>query len=222
MPYFKKDFFDFLKELSQNNNREWFAENKTRYELSVKIPFEEFIQDVILRIHEIDDSITVSAKDSIFRIYRDVRFSKDKKPYKEQVSGIICEGGRKNYTVPGTYIEIHHDNWKIYGGAYFIDSKLLQNLREYILSNMEEFNSLINDKKFKKVYGELHGEKHKRLPKEFVEAAKKQPLLFNKQFYFFDRLEPKKLLSKNVVDLVMDHYHIARPLSLFLQEGMRG
>ena len=87
---------------------------------------------------------------------------------------------------------------------------------------MEEFNSLINDKKFKKVYGELHGEKHKRLPKEFVEAAKKQPLLFNKQFYFFDRLEPKKLLSKNVVDLVMDHYHIARPLSLFLQEGMRG
>ncbi len=221
MSYFNQDFFDFLEELKDNNNREWFNENKQRYQLSVKMPFEEFIQDVIFRIHEVDDRITVTAKESIFRIYRDVRFSKDKHPYKEQVAAIICEGGRKNYTVPGTYIEIRHDNWKVYGGAYFIDTKLLRNLREFIVTNLDEFNELVNDKKFKKYFGEIHGEKHKRLPKEFTEAAEKQPLLFNKQFYFFNRLEPKKLLSNKVVDIVMDNYHAAQPLSSFLEEGLK-
>jgi uncharacterized protein (TIGR02453 family) len=222
MSYFNQDFFNFLKELSENNNREWFNENKKRYELSVKMPFEEFIQDVILRIREVDDRINVSARESIFRIYRDVRFSNDKRPYKEQVSAIICEGGRKNYTVPGTYLELHHDNWKVYGGIYFIDSKLLRNLREYIVTNADEFNQLINEKKFKKYFGEIHGEKNKKLPKEFVDAAEKQPLLYNKQFYYFNRLEPKKLLSNKVVDIVMERFHAAQQLSSFLEDGMRG
>lgn len=222
MSYFNRDFIDFLTELKDNNNREWFNENKKRYELSVKIPFEEFIQDVILRIHEIDERVNVTAKESIFRIYRDVRFSKDKRPYKEQVAAIICEGGRKNYNVPGTYIEIHHDNWKVYGGAYFIDTKMLYSLRSHIASNLDEFNKLLKDKKFKRYFGEIHGEKNKKLPKEFMEAAENQPLLFNKQFYFFNRMEPRKLLSSKVVDIVMDNYMAAQPISDFIEEGMQG
>ncbi|MBN1301436.1 MAG: DUF2461 domain-containing protein [Melioribacteraceae bacterium] len=221
MSYFNQDLFDFLRELQKNNNREWFNANKKRYELSVKIPFEEFIQDIILRIREVDDRVTVTPKDCIFRIHRDIRFSNDKRPYKDQVSAIICEGGRKNMNVPGTYIEIHHDTWKIYGGAYFIDTKMLYSLRNFIADNMSEFNGLIKDKKFKKYFGEIHGEKSKKLPKEFMEAAGKQTLLFNKQFYFFNRLDPKKLLSNKVIDLVMDHYHAAHPMSSFLEEGMR-
>jgi uncharacterized protein (TIGR02453 family) len=221
MSHINQDFFDFLKDLSNNNNREWFKENKKRYELSIKIPFEYFIQDLINRIHEIDERITITPKEAIFRIYKDVRFIKDKRPYKEQVSAIISQGGRKDFTTPGTYIEIHQDNWKIYGGAYFLEKDQLQRLREHITSNLDEFESLMNAKEFKKWFGSIQGEANKRIPKEFKEVFEKQPLIANKQFYYFARLEPKKLLAKNVMETIMKIYKASLPMNEFLEDGMK-
>lgn len=95
MAHFTQDYLDFFKELAANNNKDWFHGNKKRYEASVKKPFEEFVQDIINRTSELDDRFAGEAKKAVFRIYRDVRFSKDKTPYKLNCSAIIAPGGKK-------------------------------------------------------------------------------------------------------------------------------
>ncbi|MBU2494100.1 MAG: DUF2461 domain-containing protein [Bacteroidetes bacterium] len=220
MSHFTKDFIKFLKDLSKNNNREWFNENKKRYESSVKEPFFNFIDEMITRINMDDPSVTIEPKDAIFRIYKDVRFSKDKSPYKTQASAVISPGGRKDLVYPGMYIEINHIDFKIYGGLYQLDKNQLQAVREHITANLLKFSKLLNDKKFKTTYGEISGEKNKRVPPEFAEALAKQPLIANKQFYFFDRLDHETILKPNLTDIVMKHYHTAKPINTFLKEAL--
>ena len=95
-----KNALDFLKELSKNNNREWFHANKKRYEADLKKPFEAFIGQLIESFNRIDPSIEIQPKEAIFRIYRDTRFSKDKTPYKTHVGAIISKYGRKGKEYP--------------------------------------------------------------------------------------------------------------------------
>ena len=220
MSHFTKDFIKFLKDLSKNNNREWFNENKKRYEASVKDPFYNFVDELITRINIDDPRVTIEPKDAIFRIYRDVRFSKDKSPYKTQASAVISPGGRKDLVNPGMYLEINDKDFKIYGGLYMLDKNQLQSVREYIASNLKQFSKLLNDKKFKTTYGEIHGEQNKRLPVEFDKIKDEQPLIANKQFYFFDRLDLETILKPNLTDIVMKHYHIAKPMNTFLKEAL--
>ena len=91
MKYFTKDFAAFFKDLEKNNNREWFHENKKRYEDSVKNPFHNFVEELIGGLSDIFPTLTIQPKDAIFRIHRDVRFSKDKTPYKIHASALISE-----------------------------------------------------------------------------------------------------------------------------------
>lgn len=220
MSHFTKEFIKFLKDLSKNNNREWFNENKKRYENSVKEPFFNFVDEIITRINMDDPSVAIEPKDAIFRIYRDVRFSKDKSPYKTQASAVISPGGRKDLVNPGMYLEINDNDFKIYGGLYMLDKNQLQSVREHIAANLKQFSKLLNDKKFKTTYGEIHGEKNKRLPVEFDKIKDEQPLIANKQFYFFDRLDLETILKPNLTDIVMKHYHVSKPMNAFLKEAL--
>ena len=104
MKYFTQDYLDFFKELAANNHKEWFDENRKRYEKSVKDPFKKFVEALIAETHKFDPSVNIEAKDAIFRINRDIRFSKDKTPYKLDRSAIISSGGRKDHSIPGFYI----------------------------------------------------------------------------------------------------------------------
>ncbi len=198
MGHFSQDFLNFFTELEENNNREWFLENKKRYEDSVKKPFEYFVQDMIYRIHEDDENMICTTKEAIFRIYRDVRFSNDKTPYKTHVSAVIGNGGRKNYTDPGTYLELSAKHIRFYSGIYQLSKDQLEKVRIFLSSNLDEFNRLLNDKNFKKHFGTIRGEQNKRISKEFADALDKQPLIANKQFYFFSELESNKILAKNL------------------------
>lgn len=220
MTYFTKDLIKFLKDLEKNNNRDWFNENKERYIKSAKEPFEVFIGDLIEAMSPHFESLAITPKEAIFRIYRDVRFSKDKKPYKVQVSGLVNPGGRKSMTMPGVYVEISPNHMRAYSGLYQLDSKQLKNLRSHITHNLDEFNALIADKKFKKVYGEIRGEQNKVIPKEFREDAESQPLIYNKQFYYFTEWPPEIVLDDKLVKKVVDAFVIAQPLSEFLYEGI--
>ena len=221
MKYFNQDFIDFFKELSNNNNRDWFNENKQRYIESVKDPFYFFIEELIHEIHDDDKSINITPKEAIFRIYKDVRFSKDKLPYKTTTSAIISPGGRKDFTTPGYYIEMDANGIRLYGGAHFLDKTQLQNLREHIASNLDEFKKLQNEKKFKKKFGTLLGEQNKRIPKEFKEAAEIEPLMANKQFYYRVDLSTKKVLSNTLIDSLMKLYAVGKPINQFLVNGIR-
>ena len=222
MKYFNQDFIDFFKELSNNNNRDWFNENKQRYIESVKDPFYFFIEELIHEIHDDDKSINITPKEAIFRIYKDVRFSKDKLPYKTTTSAIISPGGRKDFTTPGYYIEMDANGIRLYGGAHFLDKTQLQNLREHIASNLDEFKKLQNENKFMKKFGTLLGEQNKRIPKEFKEVAEIEPLIANKQFYYRVDLSAKIILSNTLIDLLMKLYAVGKPINQFLVNGIRG
>lgn len=116
MSFFVKDFIDFFSELEKNNNKVWFDENKKRYEKYVKIPFIEFVTEIIIRVQEDDSLVNINAKEAIFRINRDVRFSNDKSPYKSHTSAAISAGGKKDFAYPGIYLELSHKGLGVYGG----------------------------------------------------------------------------------------------------------
>ncbi len=216
MSYFTKDFFKFFSDLEKNNDRDWFNENKKRYEESVKKPFQNFIQDAINIVATDDPLVTIEPKDAIFRIHRDVRFSPNKAPYKTHASAVVSRGGRKDFTTPGMYIEFGAKGGRIYSGFYEIEKEKLQAMREQIAKNLKEFNKLIKGKRFVDNFGEIRGEQHKRIPPEFKEAFEKQPLIANKQFYYFADLTKKEILEDDVLKRVFNLYKIAKPLNEFL------
>ncbi|MEZ4980462.1 MAG: DUF2461 domain-containing protein [Saprospiraceae bacterium] len=222
MAYFTKDFIDFWKDLKENNDRDWFNENKKRFKSHVEKPFQEFIGDAIVRFQQYEPSILITPKEAVFRIYRDIRFSADKTPYKDHISAVVAPGGRKGNMMGGAYIELSNENSKVYGGIYMPDKKTLENIRYHIAANPDEFQSLLEDETFKKTYGEIQGEKNTRLPKEFDEAAERQPLIYNKSFYFFHRFKPTDILKDNFMDLIVEKYVAGKPMADFLIRGAKG
>ena len=213
---------DFLKDLSKNNNRDWFQENKARYEADLKKPFENFVGQIIHEIQKIDPRITIEPKKAIFRINRDTRFSKDKSPYKTNVGAIINPGGTKGKELPGLYIHLEAGAMMLGGGAYFLDKEPLYQVRQYIMLNPARFNNIINDSNFKAHFENgVVGETNKKIPAEFQEAAANQPLLYNKQFYVMAELDPQNALRDDALAFVMLHYNAMKPLNDFLIEALR-
>lgn len=221
MSFFTKDFLEFFRELEQNNNRDWFHGNKKRYDASVKKPFNNFVEEMISRIHAVDPEVAIPAKDAIFRINRDIRFSKDKSPYKTHMAAVISREGRRNHAEPGLYFHLGADKVYLGGGAYQLDKQPLYNVRKTIAENTDEFQKLIEDKQFKKKFGGIKGEQNKVLPKEFKEAAETQPLIYNKQFYYMAELSPNVVVKKDLADRFMDYYLASRNMAEFLKSAMQ-
>lgn len=219
MTYFTPDFIQFLRELPANNNRDWFLENKKRYEKSIKIPFEKFISDLIDELKKEDMRLKdITAKECIFRLNRDVRFSKDKSPYKIHVSALISPNGRKSVNGFGIYIELSGEHARLYSGAYMPSSEFLQQIREKIYNEPERLAKLISDKEFRDNFGEIRGEKNKRLNKPFSEIVEKQPLILNKSFYYFKEYKPEIVLEKDFVKQLIKDYKIIQPINCFFEE----
>lgn len=222
MKYFSPDFIQFFIDLAPNNNKEWFDANRKRYETNVKKPFEQFVSDLINEIHKIDESVNITYKEAIFRINKDVRFSKDKEPYKLNRSAIISPVGTKDKTIPGMYFEITPEEVGVYGGLYMPDKNQLQRVREEISSNLKKFNTLITEKEFVRIYGEILGEKNVRLPKEFNEIVKEQPLVANKQFYYYTKLPVEAIFKPNFLKTLTNYYILSKPICDFFMKPVRG
>lgn len=220
MTPFTKDYVKFLKDLAANNNREWFHANKKRYEESAKKPFERFVQEVIDQVGKIDKGVKITAKEAIFRIHRDIRFSKDKTPYKTNLSAVINHGGRKDMHSPGMYVELSPEHVRVYGGLYMLDKTQLEKVRTYLSKNGAAFKKLYSAKKFKDSFGTIRGEQHKRAPKEFAGAIEKEPLILNKQFYYFAEEKPALISKPELTQAIMSHYKTMKPLSDFLYKAI--
>ena len=126
MAYFDADFIQFFKELEAKNNRDWFQANKKRYEARVKKPFASFVAELIDQLQPLDPRMLITPKDAIFRIYRDVRFSPDKAPYKNHVSANLSPGGRKDMLRPCIYLQFNHQSAAVYSGLYRLQAKEVQ------------------------------------------------------------------------------------------------
>jgi len=220
MSYFTKSYLQFLSELSQNNDRDWFNANKKRFKEDVEKPFIAFIADLIDQVSAVDPKIVLTPKDAIFRIYKDVRFSKDKTPYKTHMSAAINEGGRKGTKTGGIYIHSSFDSFKIYTGFYMPKPKQVQLVREAIVSDLKGFSKIINKADFKKYFGELQGEEHKRVPKEFAEWIEQQPLLMKKSYYAVHNLDAAVILQDDLINQCMQHFMAAQPLGVFFDKAI--
>lgn len=216
MAWFSPDFNRFFIELAANNNKDWFHANRTRYENVVKQPFERFVGEMITRVAKVDPKVRIEPKEAIFRINRDVRFSKDKAPYKLNRSALISAAGRKDMNASGIYFELGPEAVRIYGGAYMPDKDALLRIRSRIAKDLTKFRKLREDKDFIKRFGTVQGEANMRLPPEFQAAAAKEPLLYNKQFYYGAELPPKLVTSPKLPDLLMEHYAAMAPMNAFL------
>lgn len=220
MNYFSPDYLDFFKELAPNNHKDWFDINRKRYEANVKKAFEVFITDLIAAIKKHDDKIEITYKESIFRINRDVRFSKNKEPYKLNRSAIISPKGRKDKAFPGLYLEMGPEYYRIYGGVYQPDKEQLYAIRETIVSDPKIFKKLVTAKKFQGTFGEIRGDKNKIIPKEFRELAEDTPLIFNKQFYWFTEFEPELIESEDLLEKTMEVYLANKNMMDFFAKAM--
>ncbi len=219
MAFFQKDLLDFFIELAPNNNKDWFDLNRKRYENSVKEPFKKFVNHIISKLAEIDPTFKeLEAKDCIFRINRDIRFSKDKQPYKMQVSAVVSPLGKKSKAINGVYFELGPEHLRVYGGVYEIDKDDLLTVREGIAENIAEFQKTYNNPLFVKTFGELKGEKNKIIPKELKLAAEKEPLIFNKQWYFYTQFEPETILFDNLDETILNCYKAGRPVEEFFNK----
>jgi uncharacterized protein (TIGR02453 family) len=176
---------------------------------------------MIDRAAAVDDRFAGEAKDAIFRINRDIRFSKDKSPYKLQMGAVIAPGGRKEgMGIPGMYLELSPAHFRFYSGVYMPEKEVLYNIRDYIMKHSKELDKLVSDKEFVSKFGELRGEKNKVLPKEFKAAAEEQPFLFNKQFYFFAELPAETILRDDFAEVIMEHFEASQPVRQFLTKAI--
>lgn len=221
MNYFTEDFLDFFKDLSRNNTREWFHENKKRYEQSVKNPFLNFLEDLFEEIKRHDKEFKVEARDCIARINRDIRFSKDKTPYNLHCTAFAGRGGKKNKEIPGIFLRFGPSETGIMGGCYMPNKDQLLAIRRTISRDILKFRKLIGAKKFQSQFGTIIGEEHKRIPPEFKAVYSKEPLIAKKQFYYMAQREPELILSKDLLGEVMGYWHAARPVNDYLIKAIQ-
>ncbi|WP_121353817.1 DUF2461 domain-containing protein [Flavisolibacter nicotianae] len=145
----------FLTQLKKNNNKPWFDAHRVQYE-AAKIDFSNFIQLVIDALQKSDTTITgLSSRDCLFRINRDIRFSKDKTPYKSNFGASIKRGGRKS-GFAGYYFHLEPGASFIGGGLWMPEAPALKNMRQEIDYNWEEFQAIIKEKNFKKTYADVY------------------------------------------------------------------
>ena len=215
---FPPDTLDFLFELASNNNREWFTRNKHRYEDFVVAPSLDFIAAVGERMPKLSEEITCIPKrvgGSLFRIYRDVRFAHDKRPYKTNIGIHFRHTQARNAHAPGYYLHIGVDECFVGGGMWRPDSAALQRIRTRIVEKPEEWKKLLRGRKFKRDF-ELGGEKLKRPPKGFPPEHEYVEYLKQKSFIGIANFDHGLVLDPDIVDYALEMYTTAQPLMRFL------
>ena len=217
----KQQTFNFLEELSQNNNREWFQENKLRYE-EAKQNVEEFTEGILSLIKETDQSIPahLTAKKSIMRIYRDIRFSKNKTPYKTNF-GISISAGGKATGCPGYYFHIEPNKSFVAGGYWAPEADHLKAMRQEIDYNTSDFLKIIESKEFKDYFGGLEREDTlKFAPKGYDVDHPHIALLKLKSFVCVHDVTNNSLLSDKGLDEIAAGVRLIFPFNQFLQNAL--
>ncbi|MBN1822372.1 MAG: DUF2461 domain-containing protein [Prolixibacteraceae bacterium] len=210
---------NFLSGLSKNNSREWFNDHRREYEESRDKMF--FYTEVFINeIRKFDTEIPVTdPKECLFRIFRDIRFSNDKRPYKTNMGSFIAKGGRKSAHA-GYYFHIEPDSNFAGGGIYMPPAEPLKAIRMAIYENPDEFISLVENKNFKKTFTEFYGEKLKTAPKGFPKDFEHINLLLHKSYAFGHQLNNDEVKGENFIETTLDIFKNLAPVNRFLNEAL--
>jgi uncharacterized protein (TIGR02453 family) len=219
---FPKEGIAFLKKLKNNNNRTWFHNHKTEYEESVKFPMQCLIASLAQALIDDIPEIEFNPKKSIFRIHRDVQFSKNKAPYKTNIAASFeLRGGKSPTETPGLYLGIEPGQIFIGGGLYMPDGDQLKSIRRAIVTHPDEFLAVVENKRFKKEFGEIEGEKLQKAPLGFPKDHPMIEHLRHKQFFVGKTLDESACYQKKFVATIAGIFRDTMPLVRWLSSVTR-
>lgn len=214
-----KKIIDFLSDLKHNNDREWFNSHKDYYN-ETRDEFVLLVENLIPALAINNPTLAnLQVKDSIFRIYRDVRFSKDKSPYKTQMGAYLAPGGRKSIFA-GYYLHIEPGNSFLAGGSYSPQAENLKKIRSEIFYNCDEFKSIIESKDFKKLFGEIQGPKLKRPPVGFSKEFEDIELLKFKYYTIFHLVDDAAVEDPQFIENAVSIFGKIKPFNDFLNRAI--
>lgn len=216
----KKDTLSFIKDVAENNNREWFAENKLRYEES-KADVLELVASIIPELSKIDPLISadLDPKKCLLRIYRDVRFSKNKDPYKNNF-GMWFSSKSKGGNEPGYYLHIQPGLSFIAGGYWMPDASHVKLIRQEIDYNIGDFKEIINSEDFKSQFKFGGGAALKNAPKGYDPADPNIEYLKLKSFEASMNLNDEEFLKPGIVNKLVSSFETVSPLVAFLRNAI--
>lgn len=206
----------FLRNLEKNNNREWFNENKTLYQEAQQDVI-SFVEKLIEEMADFDEEMgKLEAKKSVFRIYRDTRFSKDKTPYKTNFGAGLGMG--KGNKISGYYLHIEPGKSFLAGGVYKPEPTVLKTIRQEISAFGDEFKAILEQDEFRNYFRGLSVEdKLKKVPQGFEKDDKMAEYLKLKHFIVTHPVSDEQLLSENAVKEFTKIFKAMKPLNDFLQ-----
>lgn len=210
-----KQVFNFLSSLSKNNDRDWFNEHKQEY-LSAQEKTIAFAEELLGLMKTHDEIETISGKKSLFRIYRDVRFSKNKAPYKNHFSGSFKRA--TNHLRGGYYFHLEPNNSFIACGFFQPNKEDLLRIRQEISVDAESIRSLIGTKEFKSNFGQLEGEQLKTAPRGFDKDHPDVDLLRYKSFYVTAHFTNNEVFSTEFAQTISDKFQLLRPYLNYFSE----
>ncbi len=220
--YFTPDFFKFLRELKAHNNRPWFQANKERYEKLVRNPLLDFIGELGPPMRKISGRIIVDNSPtggSMFRIYRDTRFAKDKTPYKTAASAQFRTARSKDVHSPGYYLHLEPGEVFGGGGLWRPEAPVLHQIRDYLAGHPSAWKAVLKDKKFKK-YCTVEGEKLSRPPKGYPPDHELIEDLKYKDFIFYTQFGEKTVCGPNFMEKYVESCAAAAPFMEFLSKAL--
>ena len=224
---FNKEALDFLKKLKNPkfNNKNWFDKSRDIYETYVKQPMRSLIDALSGELKHIDTDLVINYK-SIFRINRDIRFSKDKTPYKNHYSAAFCFNSIKKSDIPQFYFHFSSDEFIFASGQYSAEPLKLKKIRKKIYNEFDEFVSIISKKDFIREYKKIEGESLTRLPKEYerIKSDNSKKLLKDflkmKQYYVYKEYKPEIILDTGLIDIIKYNTILTYDFVKFLNESI--
>ncbi len=214
----------FLRDLVKNNNKPWFDAHRQQYE-NAKNDIAGFIQTIIDKQGKKDEAIAhLKAKDCMYRINRDIRFSKDKTPYKNNIGAYINQEGKKSL-LAGYYFHCQPGQSFVGGGLWMPMPPELAKVRQEIDYNFDAFKKIINAKKFKNIYGDLSREPEyvlSRIPKGYETNNPAADYLKMKSYVVMTPLKDSDLTGKDLTKKVLQAFETLQPLLKFINESIKG
>lgn len=211
-----KEILQFLKELRENNNREWFNQNKDRYK-EVRRKVENLASELITGLSAIEpEAAKMMPSDCLYRIYRDTRFSNDKTPYKQHIGIYINPFGGKKSQLCGYYLHIEPGNSFVGGGLWCPPTQILKAVRQSIYDNIEEYLEIIENPEFKAFYPVVGEDFLKTAPKSFDKNWEHIDLLKPKCFTVMSTISDRTLCSKDGMKKVIEGFRVQKPFNDFI------
>jgi uncharacterized protein (TIGR02453 family) len=220
--HFSNEALKFLRGLKRNNDREWFGERKAVYERELKEPMLALIGEVNEAMAEFAPMHVRPPQKIMMRIYRDIRFSKDKRPYKNHVSAWWVRDGLQKTSGAGFYLQVSEAEVLVAAGVYMPEREQLLAIRRYLVEHHAEFRAVMKGKKLRSLMEESDGARLTRPPKGFTADDPAIDLLMNRQWGLSARLPVERAMNATLVKDVVERFKVAAPMIAMLNTPLVG